>query len=130
MTYKLTKLAFSPFALLEVTSGSGAAQWNKRNAAWVSSTNTWSGDALMFGCPSMTDAGIFVGCFAFSTSGTDRKQFAQQYEDQAAARSSSDDAMISYGSTAAYGAVSGSTTGSGWTIDHARARCVLMRTSA
>lgn len=130
MTYKLTTLTSSPFALLEVTSGGGAAQWNKRNAAWVSSSNTWSGIALMFGCPSMTDAGVFIGCFAFATSGTDRKQFAQQYDDGASARSSSDDAMISYGSTAAYGVVSNSITGSGWTIDYARARCVLMRVSA
>lgn len=129
MTYKLTKLASSPFALLEVTSGSGAAQWNKSNASWVSSSNTWSGNALIFGCPSMTDAGVFAGCFALSVSGSDRKQFAQQYDDEAAARSSSDDAMIGFGASAAYGAVSGSTTGSGWTIDHARARCVIMRTS-
>lgn len=130
MTYKAKTLIHSPFAILTVTSGTGAAQWNDQSEKWVSASNTWTGNALMFGCPSMTNAGSFIGCFAFSTSGTDRKQFAQQYDDSGAARSSSDDSMVGYGSTATYGAVSNSTIGSGWTIDTTRARCVLMRTSA
>lgn len=102
------------------------AQWDQRNVGWVTTSNTWSGDAMIFGVPAVdTSTSAAIGSVRFTISGSSREEYSQQFTSTGAARAKSDDQMIAYGSDASFGSVS--VSGSALYTDSTRARCAVMR---
>lgn len=129
MSYSSTLSRTSPFAMLtRSVDALGAAQWDQQSQSWVSASNTWSGDGLMWGAPTCTIASGGVICSVRFTAyaSTDRFSFGSQWGSTGEARACSDDLMISYGSSAAW--TVNNTIGT-MTVDASRARCTIIRTS-
>jgi hypothetical protein len=128
VSYKVNPSVLSPFALLTLSSSGTMAQWDQSTEAWVTASNTWSGDAMMFGVPAVDTSGSgAIGSIKFDVSGTNREEHSQQFAGVGAARSKSDDQMVAYGSDASFSI--GNVAGVVFTIDSTRARCVVMRVS-
>jgi hypothetical protein len=128
MSYKTNPFSSAPFALLTRSSNSASpmAQWDQSNVEWVTTSNTWSGDAMIFGVPAVdTSTSASIGSVRFTISGSSREEYSQQFTSAGAARAKSDDQMIAYGSDASFGSVS--VSGSALYTDSARARCAVMR---
>ena len=125
MSYKVKPSSVGPFALLTLSTNGTMAQWDQSTEAWVTASNTWSGDAMMFGVPAVDTSGSgAIGSIKFDVSGTNREEHSQQFAGVGAARSKSDDQMVAYGSDASF--YLRSVTPS-FTIDSARARCAVIR---
>lgn len=125
MSYKVSPSVGAPFALLTRSTDGTMAQWDQSSEAWVTASNTWSGDAMIFGVPAVVTTGTAsIGAIGFNTSGTNREEYCQQFRGVGASRAKSDDQMVAYGSDARF---SLQTAVPSFTIDSARARCVVMR---
>lgn len=126
MSYKVNPFAGAPFALLTLSSSGTMKQWDQSSEAWVTASNTWSGDAMMFGVPAVdTSGGIAIGSLKFTISGNNREEYSQHFTSGAAARSKSDDQMVAYGSDASFAVAN--VIGASFTVEASRARCVVMR---
>jgi hypothetical protein len=126
MSYKVKPSSVGPFALLTLSTNGTMAQWDQSTEAWVTASNTWSGDAMLFGVPAVVTSGTSaaIGAIGFDISGSNYEEFSQQFNSTGAARSKSDDQMVAYGSDASFYLRSATPS---FTIDSARARCAVIR---
>lgn len=126
MSYNPTTRAIaSPFALLtRSTDGSGNAQWDQQSQDWVSASNLWEGNALIWGAPTCKySAGAVIASVGLSAS-ADRATYGSQWGSSGEARACSDDLILGYGSSATWAIKNNLGT---FTLDSTRARCCVMR---
>lgn len=125
----LTVTKETPFAMLtRETYLAGDAQWSTQSQTWINSVNSWQGKGLMFGMATcLSTAHQIIASTKFNTA-TSRHTFASQWSANGETRVSQDDLMLGYGSSAAW-STDTRFAGLTYSMDHTRARCMVMRTS-
>lgn len=129
MSYNIKPLSGGPFALLTRSSHNGSipmVNWDQSTEGWVTASNTWSGDAMIFGVPAaLVTTSSGVASVGFTISGSNYNEYCQQYAGAGTAKSKSDDQMVAYGSNASFSAIN--VAGGSLYTDKDRARCTVMR---